>query len=219
MTFSIVARDSLTGAFGAAVATGTPVVGGLVLHLAADVGAIATQGLSTNPFYGTRGLRLLETDLTAEDALQKLIGEDDGREARQLVLIDRNGRTVGWTGADNFEATNVILARDVALAANWVASKNVVVAAKAGFESSDAPTFAGKLIDALTAGECAGGDSRGLRSAAVRVVCRDHPPVDLRADFDPQPILRLAEIHRATLDPDFQAFLARVPTIANPMRR
>jgi uncharacterized Ntn-hydrolase superfamily protein len=202
MTFSIVARNSLTGAFGAAVATGTPVVGGLVLHLAADVGAIATQGLSTNPFYGTRGLRLLETDLTAEDALQKLIGEDDGREARQLVLIDRNGRTVGWTGADNFEAT-----------------KNVVVAAKAGFESSDAPTFAGKLIDALTAGECAGGDSRGLRSAAVRVVCRDHPPVDLRADFDPQPILRLAEIHRATLDPDFQAFLARVPTIANPMRR
>jgi len=219
MTFSIVARDSLTAAFGAAVATGTPVVGGLVLHLAADAGAIATQGWSTNPFYGIRGLRLLEAGLSAEEARQKLTAEDDGRESRQLVIIDRNGQTAGWTGADNVEATHAILAKDVALAANWVASQEVVVAAKAAFENSDAPTFAGRLIDALTAGERAGGDSRGLRSAAVRVVCRDHPPVDLRADFDPRPILRLAEIHRATLDPDFQAFLARVPTVANPMRR
>jgi uncharacterized Ntn-hydrolase superfamily protein len=219
MTFSIVARDPRTGAFGAAVATGTPVVGGLVLHLAADVGAIATQGLSTNPLYGASGLRLLEAGFAAEDTCRRLTGEDDGRESRQLVIVDRNGQAAGWTGADNVEATHAILAKNVAYAANWVTSREVVVAAKAAFENSDAPTFAGKLIDALTAGELAGGDSRGLRSAAVRVVCRDHPPVDLRADFDPQPILRLAEIHRATLDPEFQAFLARVPTIADPTRR
>jgi uncharacterized Ntn-hydrolase superfamily protein len=219
MTFSIVTRDSRTGAFGAAVATGTPVVGGLVLHLAADVGAIATQGLSTNPFYGIHGLRLLEAGLTAEDACEKLTREDGGRESRQLVIIDRNGHTAGWTGADNIELTHVILAKDVALAANWVTSQEVVGASKAAFESSGALTLAGKLIDALTAGERAGGDSRGLRSAAVRVVCRDYPPIDLRADFDQQPILRLAEIHRATLDPDFQAFLGRVPTIAEPTRR
>jgi uncharacterized Ntn-hydrolase superfamily protein len=100
-----------------------------------------------------------------------------------------------------------------------VASQNVVVAVKLAFESGAAPTFAGRLIDALMAGELAGGDNRGVRSAAVRVVCRDHPPVDLRADFDPRPIHRLAEIHRATLDRDFQAFLARVPTIADPTRR
>src|SRR5271170_5517848 len=144
MTFSIVARDSLTAAFGAAVATGTPVVGGLVLHLAADAGAIATQGWSTNPFYGIRGLRLLEAGLSAEEARQKLTAEDDGRESRQLVIIDRNGQTAGWTGADNVEATHAILAKDVALAANWVASQEVVVAAKAAFENSDAPTFAGR---------------------------------------------------------------------------
>jgi uncharacterized Ntn-hydrolase superfamily protein len=76
-----------------------------------------------------------------------------------------------------------------------------------------------KLIDALGAGQRAGGDLRGLRSAAVQVVCRSHPPTDLRADFDRQPIKRLAEIHQATLEPDFQSFLARVPTIADPMRR
>jgi uncharacterized Ntn-hydrolase superfamily protein len=118
---------------------------------------------------------------------------------------------------DNVEATHVILERDLALAGNWIASPDVI-AAKSAFESSGAPTFAGRLIDALTAGESAGGDSRGLRSAAVRVVSRDHPAVDLRADFDPQPIVRLAEIHRATLDADFQAFLARVATLADPMR-
>src|ERR1700737_4752867 len=98
MTFSIVARDRLTGAFGAAAATGTPVVGGLVLHLASDVGAIATQGLSTNPLYGVRGLRLLESNFDADETRQRLIEEDDGRDARQLVVVDGNGRTSGWTG-------------------------------------------------------------------------------------------------------------------------
>ena len=219
MTFSIIARDPRTGAFGAAAATGTPVVGGLVLHLASDVGAIATQGLSTNPLYGVRGLRLLESSFNADETRQRLIEDDDGRDARQLVVVDGNGRTSGWTGVDNIETKHLILGQDVALAGNWVASERVIVAAKEAFESSASPTFAGKLIDALAAGERAGGDSRGLRSAAVRVVCRNDPPIDLRADFDRHPILRLAEIHRATLEPDFQAFLARVPTIADPTRR
>src|ERR1700677_5072507 len=92
MTFSIVARDPLTGALGAAAATGAPVVGALVLHLAADVGAIATQGLSTNPLYGMRGLRLLEAGLTPEETRDRLISWDEGRQSRQLVLIDRNGQ-------------------------------------------------------------------------------------------------------------------------------
>lgn len=219
MTFSILARDPLTGALGAAAATGTPVVGALVLHLAADVGAIATQGLSTNPLYGMRGLRLLEAGLTSEEACDRLIGADEGRQSRQLIIIDRNGQTAGWSGADNVAATHVILAKDIALAGNWVASRDVLTAAKLAFETSDATTFVARLIDALTAGEDAGGDSRGLLSAAVRVVDREHPPVDLRADFDSRPILRLADIHQATLDADFQAFLARVPTLADPMRR
>src|SRR5271163_956997 len=108
MTFSIVARDARTGAFGAATATGTPVVGALVPHLAADVGAIATQGLSTNPFYGIRGLRLLEAGLTAEDVRRKLIGDDEGRESRQLIIIDRSGQAASWTGANNVEAKHAI---------------------------------------------------------------------------------------------------------------
>jgi uncharacterized Ntn-hydrolase superfamily protein len=219
MTFSIVARNPQTGAFGAAAATGTPVVGGLVLHLASDVGAIATQGLTTNPFYGVRGLGLLEANHNADEARRKLTEEDEGRESRQLIIVDRNGRTSGWTGLNNVEAKHLILRQDLALAGNWVRSADVIVAAKEAFENSISATFAGRLIDALAAGEKAGGDSRGLRSAAVRVVSRDHPPVDLRADFDPHPIMRLAEIHRATLEPDFQAFLARVPTSVDPMRR
>jgi uncharacterized Ntn-hydrolase superfamily protein len=219
MTFSIVARDPRTGAFGAATATGTPVVGGLVLHLAPDVGAIATQGLSTNPFYGVRGLRLLEDNFDADATCRKLTDEDDGRGSRQLIIVNRGGRTAGWTGEDNVETKHLILGQDVALAANWVTSKEVIIAAKEAFERSMSPTFVGKLIDALIAGERAGGDSRGQRSAAVKVVSRDHPPIDLRADFDQQPIAKLAEIHRATLDPEFQAFLARVPTLAEPMRR
>jgi uncharacterized Ntn-hydrolase superfamily protein len=219
MTFSIVARDPRTGAFGAAAATGTPAVGGLVLHLAPGVGAIATQGLSTNPLYGVRGLRLLEANFNADETCRKLTEEDDGRDARQLIIVDRSGRTSGWTGLDNVEKTHIIVGQDVALAANWVVSKDVIVAAKDAFERCASSTFAVKLIDALGAGQRAGGDLRGLRSAAVQVVCRSHPPIDLRADFDRQPIKRLAEIHQATLEPDFQSFLARVPTIADPMRR
>jgi uncharacterized Ntn-hydrolase superfamily protein len=186
----------------------------LVLHLASDVGAIATQGLSTNPLYGVNGLRLLEANSDADETCVRLTEEDDGRDSRQLIIVDRNGQTSGWTGADNVEVKHLILGQDVALAANWVASKEVIFAAKEAFERSLSPTFAEKLIDALAAGERAGGDSRGQRSAAVKVVSRDHPPVDLRADFDQNPIAKLAEIHRATLDPEFQAFLARVPTVA-----
>lgn len=219
MTFSVLARDSATGAFGAAAATGTPAVGALVLHLAADVGAIATQGFSTNPLYGPRGLRLLEAGHGAEQTRRMLVEADEGQHARQLIIIDREGRTAGWTGADNVGATHLILGRDLALAANWVGSADVIVAAKQAFERSAAATLAEKLIEALAAGQCAGGDRRGLRSAAVRVVCRDHPPIDLRADFDAAPIEKLAEIHRATLEPEFQAFLARVPTLAAPMLR
>jgi uncharacterized Ntn-hydrolase superfamily protein len=219
MTFSIVARDPRTGAFGAATATGTPVVGALVLHLASDVGAIATQGFSTNSLYGVNGLRLLEANSDAAETRVRLTEEDDGRDSRQLIIVDRNGQTSGWTGADNVEVKHLILGQDVALAANWVASKEVIFAAKEAFERSLSPTFAEKLIDALAAGERAGGDSRGQRSAAVKVVSRDHPPIDLRADCDQNPIAKLAEIHRATLDPEFQAFLARVPTVAQRMRR
>jgi len=219
MTFSIVARDPMTGAFGAATATGTPVAGGFVLHLAADIGAIVTQGLSTNPLYGGRGLRLLEANFDAEETLRKLIDEDDGRDARQVIVIDRNGATAGWTGADNVESRNLILAPNMAVAANWVISADVTFKLRETFDNAAAATFAGRLIEALAAGERAGGDRRGIRSAAVRVVSRNHPPVDLRADFDARPITRLAEIHHATLAPDFQEFLARVPTIANPTRR
>jgi uncharacterized Ntn-hydrolase superfamily protein len=219
MTFSIIVRDPKTGAFGAAVATGTPAVGGLVLHLAPDIGAIATQGFSTNPFYGTRGLRLMESHFSAEETRRRLIEDDDGRDARQLVIVDRDGCTSGWTGLANVKTTQLILDQDVALAANWVASDAVIVATKEAFESSASSTLAGKLLDALAAGERAGGDSRGLVSAAIRVVCRTHPPIDLRADFDQQPISKLTEIYRATLEPDFQTFLARVPTITDPMRR
>ena len=221
MTFSIVARDPRTGAFGAAVATGTPVVGGLVLHLAADVGAIATQGLSTNPFYGIRGLRLLEAGLTAEDVCRKLIGEDDGRDVapthhrrpkRPNRRLDRRGQRRGET-CDSRRARCRAGRQLGGLSGRHRRGEGCL-------REQRRADIRGKVD------RCAGGRRTGGRRSSAACVQRQFGSYAaiirlsiLRADFDPQPIMRLAEIHRATLEPDFQAFLARVPTIADPMRR
>mgnify|MGYP000906405787 CR=1 FL=1 len=94
MTFSIVARDNETGALGVATATGGPVVGSLVPHAAAGVGAIATQGY-TNPLYGYDGLDLLGEGGDARAVVESLITRDAGRDKRQIIVIDAQGGTGG----------------------------------------------------------------------------------------------------------------------------
>ena len=98
MTWSIIARDELTGRIGIAVATRFFAVGALVPHIRTGVGAVASQAF-INPYYGPKGLALLEAGVSAEEAVARLTAADEGRDNRQLHVMDRAGRFAAYTGA------------------------------------------------------------------------------------------------------------------------
>lgn len=217
MTYSLLARDPATGAIGGAVATGAPAVGGFVLHLAPGSGAIATQGYSTNTLYGSHGLRLLAAGESPAAVVATLTGADVGRAYRQLIVLDAAGASSGWTGAANIDAKAHRCEPELAIAGNWIESIGLLEAVRAAFLGTRGPLVE-RLLQALAASREAGSDKRGLQSAAVRVVATDRPPLDLRVDYAADPVTRLFEVYRHTLDPDFQAFLRRLPTPAAPDR-
>src|SRR5436190_3710159 len=99
MTWSLIAHDRATGAFGIAVATKNFAVGCRVPHIAAGIGAVATQALS-NPFYGVNGIKLLQQGRSAPEVVQALTAADDGREHRQLHVMDAAGRVASHTGKE-----------------------------------------------------------------------------------------------------------------------
>src|ERR1044071_6530475 len=99
MTWSLIARDPATGAFAIAVATKNFAVGCRVPHIKAGIGAVATQALS-NPFYGVNGIKLLQQGRSAPEVLKALTAADDGREHRQVHVMDAAGRTAAHTGKE-----------------------------------------------------------------------------------------------------------------------
>ncbi|WP_372423006.1 DUF1028 domain-containing protein [Salinarimonas chemoclinalis] len=218
MTYAILARDPQTGDLGGAVATGTPVVGGFVLHAEPALGIVATQGLSTSTLWGASALRRLVLGETPREVVEGLVAMDEGREARQLAVLDVHGATAAFTGADNLLARGTHEEPGLVVAANWVAGAELPGRVAAGFHAARGD-FAERLIAALAAGAAAGGDVRGDRSAALRIVSAERPPVDLRADDDADPIERLRTILAATREPAFQRFLASVPTLLEPEKR
>ncbi|APZ41799.1 DUF1028 domain-containing protein [Acidihalobacter ferrooxydans] len=217
MTFSLIARDPQTGDFGAAVATGGPCAGGYVLHAMPGVGAIATQGLYTNTLYGPHGLRMLEAGAAADAVVAALTARDGGSAYRQLIVLDREGRSAGWTGAHNVGAMAHECATDLALAGNYLHSAALIPAMRDAFRTHTG-SLVERLLAALAASRAVGGDSRGEWSAAVRVVSMDRAPLDLRVDYDAAPITRLHEIHTQVQQADFQRFLRSIPVPNAPDR-
>jgi uncharacterized Ntn-hydrolase superfamily protein len=200
-TFSIVARDPVTGRFGVAVTTKAFGVGALCPFAKAGVGAIATQA-RVNPALGPKGLRLLEHGLTADETLEELLHDDPGRAFRQLAVVDRQGRSAAWTGAEANGWKGHILGDNYSVQGNLLAGEAVVQAMAAALHGSNAP-FEERLLQALEAGQHAGGDKRGKQSAALLVVDTDEfPYVDIRVDDNPEPLKelrRLYDIHKVGL--------------------
>ena len=211
MTFSIVARDPRSGAVGVATATGGPVVGSLVPHARAGVGAIATQSL-TNPHFGYEGLDLLDhADSSADEVLARLLAGDPGRDGRQCLVLDRSGRTATWTGPRCAEIAAAAEGQGVAVGGNYLAGTDVLEAMLAAFNAKPG-RLEDRLLEALRAGHGAGGDRRGTRSAALKVFDRQpYPIVDLRADWSTDPISHLAAVLAATREPEYADFFAALP--------
>ena len=201
MTFSIVARSTDGESWGVAVASKFLAVGAAVPAAVAGVGAIATQA-SANVAYKGLALAHLDDGATASVALQRLLEEDDGRDHRQVGIVDVDGGAASHTGSSCLDWAGGVTGDGYAIQGNILTGPEVVEAMESAWlgSSPDAP-LADRLLAALTAGDAAGGDSRGRQSAALLVV-RDEAgygglddiAVDLRVDDHPDPITELARL-------------------------
>jgi uncharacterized Ntn-hydrolase superfamily protein len=170
-TFSIVARDSVTGQLGVAVQSHWFSVGSVVTWAEAGVGAVATQSFA-EPAYGPRGLALMNSGLDAPSALRALIAADPAQEVRQVAFVDARGRVAAHTGAKCIETAGHHVGRGWSVQANMMLGDSVVPAmaaacAAAMTAGADLPE---RLLRALEAAQGAGGDIRGVQSAAILVV-------------------------------------------------
>jgi uncharacterized Ntn-hydrolase superfamily protein len=182
----------------------------LVPHGRAGVGAIATQCV-TNPDYGPDGLDLLQQGLSADEVIARLTGADEGREKRQCIVIGSQGPGAAWTGAEAFPSFGSFIGKDAVVAGNLLAGPNVLETMMRTFEASIGSPLAEKLIGALAAGEGAGSDSRGVKSAAVKIYGREtYPVVDLRSDWSDDPIGDLTRILSAIRASDYADFFSEV---------
>lgn len=211
-TYSIVARDSVTGDLGVAVQSHWFSVGSVVPWAEAGVGAVATQSF-VEPAYGPRALALLRTGLAAPEVLAALLRADPDSQVRQVAIIDNSGRVAVHTGSRNIPWAGQRVGRWYAAQANLMRTDQVWPAMAYAFETTRGD-LATRLVAALEAAEAAGGDIRGRQSAALVVVRGDPSPrrwervFDLRVEDAPDPLgelrrlLRVARAYRAATDGD-----------------
>ena len=194
MTWSIIARDERTGRVGIAVATRFFAVGALVTHIKTGVGAIATQAF-INPHYGSRGLVLLAEGHSAGQTIAVLTQADQGRDNRQLHVMDRQGRFAAYTGAACIDWCGHEVRATFSVAGNMLAGPSVLSETIRVYEASLARPFAQRLVAAMQAGEAAGGDKRGRQSAALLIHdTEDYALYDLRVDDHVDPLGELARL-------------------------
>lgn len=189
-TFSIVAVDLDTGETGVAVTTRNPCVGNAVPWVRAGVGAVATQG-ATRLEYGNELLDLLEKGLSPKQALDKVLASDDGRERRQVGVIDVKGRSAQWTGKEQYGAekqgdwVHMRVGKTFAVQGNALVGPQVVDAVADRFAATEGTdrALADRLIEALAAGHALGGDGRhGETQSAAVLVADPRPGTSRRPD-------------------------------------
>jgi uncharacterized Ntn-hydrolase superfamily protein len=200
-TYSIVGCDLDARQWGVAVQSKFLAVGSVVPWAEPDVGAIATQAYA-NPSYGPNGLALLREGLGASDVVERLTEEDEGRDHRQLGVIDANGDGASWTGPECNEWAGGRTGTGYAAQGNILVGAETVDALAATFEAKADLPLVQRLIECLAAAQAAGGDRRGQQSASVLVVQRDggyaglsDTLVDLRVDDHERPIEELRRIY------------------------
>lgn len=204
-TYSIVALDSETGQLGVAVQSHWFSVGTVVPWARAGVGAVATQSF-VKIDYGPDGLDLMAQGMTAEEALIRLIDQDQGQDVRQVAMIDSDGNVAVHTGSRCIEAAGHQTGKGYSVQANLMASPTVWPAMAKAFESAQGD-LADRMLASLEAAEREGGDIRGRQSAAMLIVTGEPTGVswkdvvlELRVEDDPEPLAqlrRLVRIHRA----------------------
>jgi uncharacterized Ntn-hydrolase superfamily protein len=199
-TYSIAACDLETRQWGVATQSKFLGVGSVVPWAEPGVGAIATQAYA-NPRYGPEGLALLREGLSAEAVVDRLTAADEGRDHRQVGVVDGQGRGASFTGGECMDWAGGRTGDCYAAQGNILVSAETVDAIAETFERAQG-TLAERLLDCLDAAQAAGGDRRGQQSSALLVVERDggyaglsNEVVDLRVDEHERPLEELRRIY------------------------
>jgi uncharacterized Ntn-hydrolase superfamily protein len=200
-TYSIVACDLEAGQWGVATQSKFLAVGSVVPWAEANVGAVATQSYA-NPSYGPDGLRLLRDGLSAEDTVTRLTDADQGRNQRQLGIVDGGGGAATYTGSGCHAWAGGRTGPCFAAQGNILVSGETVDALGETFQATAGRPLAERLLDCLAAAQAAGGDKRGQQSAALLVVEKNagyaglsDTLIDLRVDDDTGPIEELRRLY------------------------
>jgi len=201
-TYSIAACDLEASEWGVAVQSKFLAVGSVVPWAEPEVGAIATQAYA-NPTYGPDGLALLREGLAASDVVQRLVGADEGRDHRQLGVVDRYGAAAAYTGSECMDWAGQRTGAAYAAQGNILAGADTVDALATTFEASAGQGLAARLLECLAAAQAAGGDRRGQQSAALLITRRNggygklsDVAVDLRIDDHERPVDELRRLYK-----------------------
>lgn len=217
MTISILAFDEKTGTYGGAATTGSLCVGGWVLRGDAESGLSASQGSLPSTMWGTDVLTRMRDGIGAAEAVQHVTSRDSGRDERQLSALDLSGSVGHFTGANAIQVAGARTARHVIVSGNLLSSENVLDDCLDGFQSGTG-SLEERLLTALDAASGAGGDSRGLLSAALLVVGRSRPPLTLRIDYSETPLRDLGALYSRATQGLYADWTCHVPTLDDPQR-
>ena len=204
-TFSIVARDSATGEMAVAVQSHWFSVGTLVSWAEAGAGAVATQSF-VNKSFGILGLDLLKKGLTAQQALDSLLKNDEGRDVRQVAIVDSRGNVAVHTGRSCIQFAAHIKGSQFSVQANMMLTDKVPAAMADAFEKGRGRKLGERMLLALEAAQKAGGDIRGQQSAALIVVPGksegkpwDERIIDLRVDDSNEPVKEIRRLYNVSM--------------------
>jgi uncharacterized Ntn-hydrolase superfamily protein len=227
MTFSIVAADLEAGDWGIAVASRFPCVGAVVPWAKAGIGAVATQSWA-NTAFGPEGLELMGQGTAADETLRLLVEADEGREDRQVGLVDAAGRAASFTGSKCMDWAGGVTGLGFAAQGNILAGERVVAELARAFAGAGGD-LCDRLLAALLAGDAAGGDRRGRQSAALLVVRdgggyegRNDRYIDLRVDDHPaapSELARLFEVWDTTMLIRNDPLLPSTPDLVADLQR
>jgi len=199
-TFSIVAKDTVTGEMAVGVQSHWFSVGALVPWGKSGVGVVATQSF-VNPAYGPNGLELMEKGKSAPVALKELVSKDDAKDYRQVAFLDANGKASAFTGEKCVESALQHVGDNFSVQANMMLNDDVVPAMAKAFKENASMPLAERVVKVLQAAQAAGGDIRGRQSAALIVVgpnkvknSWEDKKIDLRVDDSAEPLVELERL-------------------------
>ena len=208
MTFSLTARCEITGAFGMVVSSSSTAVAARCAFARAGVGAVATQNI-TDPRIGPRGLDLLETGLPARTVLERIVESTEHIAYRQIALIDSQGGTAAYSGANTLGTYASAEGRGCVAAGHMLAGDGVVAAMVHAFESRSGRSVGRRVSRALQAGLAAGGEAGPVHSAGLLIQAEVSWPVaDLRVDYSDTPIADLTALWELW-KPDMDSYVTR----------